>query len=214
MKRILNHFDADPFVIHYHTSVAAVALNLPFAIFVDGYRILSTSFISTETSPMNSLDLEGYSIPMVLFIISIGAQYISTIMSMFVLNNVSVISHQVSNTMKRLLVIVSSILYFRNPILASNALGIIFALAGFLSYGLTTLKTSNEKVTSAKFDKTFCGLLPNYSSFRQILTNAFPIKFPQSIYSVKPEDIESQSFVNESTGMSFSKSHNRFASRF
>ncbi len=47
---------------------------------------------------------------------------------------VSVVSHQVATTLKRLVVIAVSILVFRNPVTLWNGIGIAIAVAGFFLY--------------------------------------------------------------------------------
>ena len=58
----------------------------------------------------------------------------------------SPVSHQVSNTLKRLVVIVSSILYFGNPTSWTNYLGIAIASFGFLCYSTARLQWEYNEV--------------------------------------------------------------------
>jgi len=66
-----------------------------------------------------------------------------------ILSRVSPVSHSVMNTLKRVAVIVASVLVFRNPVSLANALGTAIALGGVLLYSLVkrwvSLQDSKEK---------------------------------------------------------------------
>lgn len=141
LKRTMQHFeDSDTLQLHYHTTVTAVLLLLPFTLFMEG-RDIALSIIEGE-SPFH--------LPYGLFLASILSQYIQTIMSTFVLSNVTVISHQVSNTLKRLIVIVCSVWWFQNSVSISNGIGMLLALGGFLLYGLSMLNISGRRSTATE----------------------------------------------------------------
>ena len=55
---------------------------------------------------------------------------------MLALNNVHPVTHAVANTIKRVAVIVISVLYFRNPLTLTGAVGSTIAIIGVLLYSL------------------------------------------------------------------------------
>eukprot|EP00415_Alexandrium_ostenfeldii_P004240 UN4240 len=57
--------------------------------------------------------------------------------SFWVLSCVQPITHSVLNTLKRVVIIIVSILVFRNPVTAQSAAGTGIAIAGVLIYSLT-----------------------------------------------------------------------------
>ena len=73
---------------------------------------------------------------LLLISLSLASHYIQNVASIYVLDGVEVLSHQVASTMKRLLVIVLSVVYFNNPVTWFNSVGICLALAGFFFYGI------------------------------------------------------------------------------
>jgi len=58
-------------------------------------------------------------------------------MSFLVLSFVSVVSHAVANSVRRVVTIVASVWYFRNPVSAQNAAGMTLAIAGVVLYSLS-----------------------------------------------------------------------------
>eukprot|EP00929_Paragymnodinium_shiwhaense_P071643 TRINITY_DN363_c0_g1_i6.p1 TRINITY_DN363_c0_g1~~TRINITY_DN363_c0_g1_i6.p1 ORF type:complete len:463 (+),score=104.66 TRINITY_DN363_c0_g1_i6:86-1390(+) len=65
--------------------------------------------------------------------------------SFWVLSQVPPITHSVLNTLKRVVIIIVSILVFRNPVTAQGAAGTGVAIGGVLLYSLTKAKFSNKK---------------------------------------------------------------------
>ncbi|XP_022146918.1 xylulose 5-phosphate/phosphate translocator, chloroplastic [Momordica charantia] len=62
------------------------------------------------------------------------------------LDEISPLTFSVGNTMKRVVVIVSSVLVFRNPIRPLNAVGSAIAILGTFLYSQTTTKKSAKKI--------------------------------------------------------------------
>lgn len=62
------------------------------------------------------------------------------------LDEISPLTFSVGNTMKRVVVIVSSVLVFRNPIRPLNAVGSAIAIFGTFLYSQTTTKKSAKKI--------------------------------------------------------------------
>ncbi len=65
---------------------------------------------------------------------SLVFQFVGNISSVGILSVVSVVSHQVATTLKRLVVIAVSILVFQNPVTLWNCAGMALAVAGFFLY--------------------------------------------------------------------------------
>ena len=72
-----------------------------------------------------------------LLLFSVSLHYMQNISSIYFLAHVSVLSHQVAQSLKRLLVIACSVLYFHTPVTALNVIGMSLALVGFFAYSLT-----------------------------------------------------------------------------
>ena len=130
-KQCIERFrQVDPIVLHLHNSAIAFVLLLPLGLFFETRALLTR--------------VSDSGIPLKLLFVSVLAQYFQTIMSTLVLVHVSVVSHQVSNTLKRLIIIVSSILYFQNQVSVFNVFGMLLALLGFFCYGIASLWVSNK----------------------------------------------------------------------
>ncbi len=54
--------------------------------------------------------------------------------SYMILQRVSPVTHSIGNSVKRVVVIASSILVFRNPVTSQNLIGTAIALAGVFAY--------------------------------------------------------------------------------
>lgn len=64
--------------------------------------------------------------------------------SYLVLQRVSPVSHSVGNCVKRVVVIVSSIIFFKNPVSLINGVGTALALAGVFAYSQVTSKKGKK----------------------------------------------------------------------
>lgn len=131
-KRLLGHEVFTPLQIHLCISSIALAISLPSAVVYESDVLFSD-------------------IPFQLLLVSIAMAYVQTLASMYVLSHVSVTTHAVLNTFKRLIVIVLSILHFGNPVSWSNCLGMAIALLGFFSYGLSQSRR-RSRILSDDFD--------------------------------------------------------------
>jgi solute carrier family 35 protein E1 len=147
LKRVMKRYkEMDTIQLHYHVTISASIIMAICALVFSNEASDASKILNLDSEKPNK---ETYSASyFLLFSISILAQYVQTIMSTFVLSNVSVISHQVSNTLKRLVLIVSSIWFFKNPVGISNAAGILLALGGFFWYGIAMLRVSKSQSTA------------------------------------------------------------------
>lgn len=62
---------------------------------------------------------------------------------------ISPVTFSVGNTMKRVVVVVSSVMFFKNPVSAMNWVGSFVAIAGTYLYSLATDKYAAEKKAAA-----------------------------------------------------------------
>lgn len=67
-------------------------------------------------------------------------------MAFTLLSIVSPVTYSVANTLKRVFVIVVSILYFQNPVTMSNAIGIVIALTGIFLYNRACVKQKQKEL--------------------------------------------------------------------
>lgn len=117
-KQALHHISCpDPIIFHFYTSVCAVLMVLPWVLYNDLYSIYMS--VHTTTSIINvdgitSIITRG--IPYQLIILSLAMHYLQNISSIYYLAGVTVLTHQVASTMKRLMVIASTVVYFGNPV--------------------------------------------------------------------------------------------------
>jgi solute carrier family 35, member E1 len=70
----------------------------------------------------------------ILFILNGLFHFVQNVLAFVVLSMVTPVTYSVSNTFKRVFVIVSSILWFRNPVTLPNAIGIFLSLTGLYLY--------------------------------------------------------------------------------
>lgn len=124
----------------------ALAVGIPAAILTDVPNFRTQFFASSEPVIFVAADSVpvGDSVVLQLLILSMLLQYAQTMGSLFVLSEVSAVTHQVSATLKRLVIILSSILYFGNEVVFLNYVGVFLALAGFFAYGRSGLKCKGE----------------------------------------------------------------------
>ena len=121
---------ADPILFHLYTSMIGFCLQAPLVLFIEVQRIVDRNDEDLITSPP-SADFSFFS-----FFLSVFSGYLSNVFSLLFLTKVSTLTHSVSSTMRRLCVIVCSVLYFAKPVSAMNIAGMGLALGGFLWYSL------------------------------------------------------------------------------
>ena len=77
---------------------------------------------------------------MLLYLCGGVSYFIQNLTAVMILKRMSPVSYSVGNTLKRVVVIISSILYFGNPISARNAIGMCLALSGVAFYNNARLR--------------------------------------------------------------------------
>ena len=107
-------------------SCLAAATATPLALLCDGARYGAVWGAATAG---------GGAARLLLMLLSCGVlHYLYNQFSYIVLQRVSPVSHSIGNTVKRVAVIASSVLFFRNPVSSQNMMGTAVALAGVAVY--------------------------------------------------------------------------------
>jgi solute carrier family 35 protein E1 len=150
-KVIMKRPEEHVFQLHYHTTITSMIIMIPYVFFMD-----------SEIFIVSNIESFAKGFPGLLILISVVTQYMQTVFSTLALSQISVVSHQVANTLKRLIVIVVSLMYFKNAINFSNAFGICMALSGFLMYGITMI---NSDGSSSRRD--LCSIRDIWSSRKE-----------------------------------------------
>lgn len=70
--------------------------------------------------------------------------------SYMILQRVSPVTHSIGNCVKRVVVIVASVIAFRNPVSAQNAIGTAVALAGVFFYSQVKRITSKKPAKASE----------------------------------------------------------------
>ena len=81
-----------------------------------------------------------------------GASYFTyNVVSFVVLDRVHVVTHAVANAVRRVVTIFASVLYFRNVVTSTNALGVMLAVVGVMLYsvGAATARTTTGTPAAA-----------------------------------------------------------------
>lgn len=148
-KRVFEQTDCNPIFLHLHTTLMALFSMIPLAILSEGFSVVSSWNTASPTLEdgviSNPVDIPAFQVPLGLLCISVVSHYFQTISSTLVLSKLSVTSHQVFSTMKRLVVIIMSIMYFAHPVSWMNCIGMLLALSGFCSYGLVQMKLKKSR---------------------------------------------------------------------
>ena len=140
-KRALNHISTpDPLIFHMYTSATATVMLAPYVIFKDAVDMSRSSTIQPHDGATSSVAMQ-------LLLISLALHYLQNISSIYFLSHVTVLTHQVAQSLKRLFIIASSVVYFNTPTTPLNIFGMAIALAGFFAYSLA--KSSSSSAPSA-----------------------------------------------------------------
>lgn len=163
-KHGLVNIESDPVILHLRTSVLALVMAVPAAILTDirklGWPTSPPGVFANDVGADFSPDSSMFIAKMLVF--SVFLQYIQTMGSLFVLSGVSAVTHQVSATLKRLVIIVCTIIYFGNSVQFLNYVGIVLALSGFFFYGIVSSRNKSKPTMPT----TSGPLLPTTMSIR------------------------------------------------
>ena len=129
-------------------SILSTALFLPIALFMEGWKVLfGGGWAASQAAYAASGKDPAMLLPLLLFS---GIMYHMYNQSSYeALEGVSPLGFSVANTMKRVAVIVASILIFRNPITPINALASAVAVLGTFLYSLARDKEAKDKAKQA-----------------------------------------------------------------
>ena len=133
-KRAISHVACpDPIIFHMYTAATATLMLTPYALIKDARDWLNgVHYVFDPTA----VAADG-AVAFRLLMFSVSLHYLQNISSIYFLAHVSVLSHQVAQSMKRLMVITCSVFYFSTPVTALNVVGMGLALVGFSAYSLT-----------------------------------------------------------------------------
>eukprot|EP00871_Galdieria_phlegrea_P004889 jgi/Galph1/5400/GphlegSOOS_G4058.1 len=120
-------------------TILSTILLFPFALLIEGPR-LSRVWLHTTGHLMTVPMLLGW-----LFISGLFF-YLYNEVAFFALDSVHPVTHSVGNTMKRVVIIITSLIVFKNPVTRANVMGSIIAIGGVLLYSLTKYYYSEKKV--------------------------------------------------------------------
>jgi len=124
----------DPIELHFYAATIATIGLIPLASSFELKDILFPSSAGGRSLLSTGAVFNRDEIPWFLILASTLNIYAQSILSLYVLERVTPVSHNVTNTLKRFLIIISSIFYFHNYVGWLNILGILLACVGFLSY--------------------------------------------------------------------------------
>ncbi|ETO18627.1 hypothetical protein RFI_18635 [Reticulomyxa filosa] len=122
--------------LHMYGSILALLFLLPLALITEGSGMWNAYIPrQIDTVDANGVHSNVLSTPLHLpvmgIIFSCVCLYGQTMASLFLLERVTTVAHQVANTSKRFFIILFSILYFGNVVTFYNGLGMALALVGF-----------------------------------------------------------------------------------
>jgi len=124
----------DPVELHFYAATIATIGLIPLASSFELGDLLFSPQPGGRVLLSTGNEFNRDDIPWFLILASTLTLYAQSMASLFVLGRVSTVSHNVTNTLKRFLIIVISIIYFHNYVGWLNITGILLACAGFLSY--------------------------------------------------------------------------------
>jgi len=123
----------DPIELHFYAASIATMGLIPLATYFELNDIL-TPPSGGRLLLSSGAEFDRDDIPWFLIGASTIILYVQSMASLYVLQRVTTVSHNVTNTLKRFLIIVISIFYFHNYVGWLNILGILLACIGFFSY--------------------------------------------------------------------------------
>lgn len=144
-KRVMNRNHFTFFEIHFWCGLASFIVMLPIIFF---------NVLSSSENPFNHFPVFQ------LFVCSL-LQYGSSVSSYVVLSLVTHLTFTITNTMKRLVIIGSGILYFNQGFGLLNSLGVLLSVGGILMYNL--VKDTKDK-HAPDANSTASGLVSSSSS--------------------------------------------------
>lgn len=152
-KKCIKDLDnMDFLLLHFYTCTSAAVLLIPWSIWdMVGYFFLSpgannpNNFVSLSANAAHAnatvdSSFDSYffiPLPAIMIFLSIATHYVQNVSSLWFLNEVTTLSHQVATVFKRLVTIVGTIFWFKNQVSLLNYFGILIAMGGFLGYSIS-----------------------------------------------------------------------------
>merc|ERR1719316_2617130 len=121
------------------TAVAALVLLPVVAVIPGGLTAVPAAWKAALATGVSSSKLTS------MMVLSGFHFFMYQLSSFWVLSCVQPITHSVLNTLKRVVIIIVSIIVFRNPVTFQGACGTAIAIGGVLLYSLTKAKFSKKK---------------------------------------------------------------------
>ncbi|XP_020224042.1 xylulose 5-phosphate/phosphate translocator, chloroplastic [Cajanus cajan] len=143
-KRSLQNFkEVDGLNLYGWITILSLLYLFPVAIFVEGSQWIPGYYKAIETI--------GKTSTFYIWVLLSGVFYHLYNQSSYqALDEISPLTFSVGNTMKRVVVIVSSVLVFRNPVRPLNGLGSAIAILGTFLYSQATSKKKAKKIEDEK----------------------------------------------------------------
>lgn len=149
-KRTLVQVRVHPVAFHMYTCLAAQVVLLPGflhaisgAFFAGGNGELD---VAEAQSPEAAAAAAAVPFPWAMLLASVTLHYLQNLAAIYVLSHVNFLTYQVMGTLKRLVTIVGSVMFFGTVVSLQNAGGVTLALVGFLSYGLSRARSLPPEV--------------------------------------------------------------------
>lgn len=156
------HKKIDTITFHLVTTTTAFVLLVPFNLYALVHLMARSAHVAAVSTPATiitaapSLPSPSWSFALSsnptflviqLMCMSCLSTYLAGVSALTFLNSVSPLTHQVSNTGKRAVIIGFSILHFRTPVSTSNIVGMCLAVAGFFCFGFMQRSTRKRKIS-------------------------------------------------------------------
>ena len=128
-------------------TILGFCMILPASLLMEGPTKVTEAFTAALAA--------GYTMPQLFRLLSISGflYYIYNEVAFLALSEVAPVTHAVANTVKRVVIILASVIVFRNPVSRLGALGSAMAIAGATAYSIaksqSTKQPTNETTTTA-----------------------------------------------------------------
>ena len=121
-------------------TILSLLMLAPVTIFMEGQRILKLTEIVNYAAGVKQMLISG-----LLF-------YLYNEVSFKALNSLSPVSHALANTVKRIVIIVSSVIFLGEKITFKGILGASLAISGVFAYSMASIVFKKTKSTSGNDD--------------------------------------------------------------
>jgi len=139
VKAVLNKIPNCGQLIFFYVSISTFLIGIVPSI-IEG--------LYAEDSILDIMDLSSHKLPP--FLLAIFSHCIYNVISFSLLNQITALTYAVGNSIKRLIIIYCSILYFGNPVTRLNILGSVIAVFGVLLYSYERELHIKKKIKNSK----------------------------------------------------------------